>query len=359
MSHVYVTGGRQRKTAANTEEEWTLYERALIVRLDTETDRSEPAVDYVSPPDACADSRPAFLFKSGSLRGGRLYVCTSTEVLIYEVPGFRRVGYISLPCFNDLHHVCPSRDGTLLVVSTGLDMVVEVSPDGRALRQWSVLGEDPWRRFSPDVDYRKVPTTKPHKSHPNFVFELGDDVWATRAVQGDAVCLTRPGLRIGLGKELVHDGHFHGGKIYFTTVDGTLVIVGQDSLRVEQVVDLKAIDNGEKALLGWCRGVMVLDERRVWVAFTRVRKTRFKEHINWVKHVFREVDKPTHMTLYDIEARKVLNEINLEAHGLNVVFSMIPAVGPRILDHARPQNGHGPAYAGGERDAVDVRGPRG
>src|SRR3989441_12660562 len=85
MSHVYVTGGRQRKTAANMEEEWTLYERAVILRLDTETDRSEAAVDYVSPPEACADGRPAFLFKSGSLRGGRLYACTSTEVLISSV----------------------------------------------------------------------------------------------------------------------------------------------------------------------------------------------------------------------------------------------------------------------------------
>ena len=85
MSHVYVPGGRQRKTAANAEEEWALYEGTLIVRLDTETDRSELAVDYVSPPEACPDGRPAFLFKSGSLRGGRLYVCTSTEVLISSV----------------------------------------------------------------------------------------------------------------------------------------------------------------------------------------------------------------------------------------------------------------------------------
>ena len=75
--------------------------------------------------------------------------------------------------------------------------------------------------------------------------------------------------------------------------------------------------------------------------------------------MFREVDKPTHMTLYDIEARKILNEINLEAHGLNVVFSMFPAVGPRIVHHGRPENGHGPAYAAGEREAVDARGPRG
>ena len=34
------------------------------------------------------------------------------------------------------------------------------------------------------------------------------------------------------------------------------------------------------------------------------------------------------MALYDIHAKKILNEINLEKHGLNVVFSVLPAVSP-------------------------------
>jgi hypothetical protein len=216
----------------------------------------------------------------------------------------------------------------MFVVNTGLDMVVEVSAEGRVLREWSVVGEDPWERFSRATDYRKVPTTKPHKSHPNFVFELGADLWVTRAQQGDAMCLTRPDLRIWIGPAFAHDGHLHGDKIYFTTVDGTLVIVSRDSLRIEEVIDLKMVDNTAKALLGWCRGVLVLDERRVWVSFTRVRKTTFKENIKWVRRVRGEVEKPTHMALYDIHARKILNEINLEKHGLNVVFSMLPAVSP-------------------------------
>jgi hypothetical protein len=327
MRHLYVTGGRQRRNAPNTEEEWSLYERALILRIDTDLDTSEVCVDYTSPPEACADERPSFLFKSGTLTADTFYACTSTEVLIYDVPSFRRIGYVSLPCFNDLHHVRPSGNGTLLVVSTGLDMVVELSREGRVLREWNVLGEDPWARFSRDVDYRKVPTTKPHRSHPNFVFELGEDVWATRAAQGDATCLTRPDSRIWIGPYLVHDGHLHDGKIYFTTVDGTLVIVRQDTLRVENVIDLTLIDNEAKALLGWCRGVHVLDERRVWVSFTRVRKTRFKENINWVKRAFREVEKPTHMALYDLAQQRIVREINLETHGLNVVFSIFPAAG--------------------------------
>ena len=72
----------------------------------------------------------------------------------------------------------------------------------------------------------------------------------------------------------------------------------------------------------------MLDDRRVWVSFTRVRKTTFKENIKWVKRVRGEAEKPTHMALYDIHAKKILNEINLEKHGLNVVFSVLPAVSP-------------------------------
>jgi hypothetical protein len=87
---------------------------------------------------------PAILFKSVFLSDDKLFTCTSTEVLVYQLPGFQLLHYISLPCFNDLHHVYPTREGTLLVAVTGLDMVVEVGTAGEVIREWNVLGEDPW-----------------------------------------------------------------------------------------------------------------------------------------------------------------------------------------------------------------------
>jgi len=98
-------------------------------------------------------------------------------------------------------------------------------------------------------------------------------------------------------------------------------------LQVEDVVDLKAI-NGENALLGWCRGLMALDDGKFWVGFTRVRKTKFRDNILWVRSIFHDgmPEKPTHMAIYDLASRKCLQEFDLEAHGMNVVFSIFPAV---------------------------------
>jgi hypothetical protein len=321
MNGLYVLGGQQRKHHVD---EWHQYRKGLILRLDAETGAAETCVEYVSPPEACAADEPAILFKAGTLAGDKLFACTSTEVLVYEVPSFKLVGYVSLPCFNDLHHVCPTAEGTIIVANTGLDMVVEVTPDGRLLREWDVLGDKPWQRFSKDIDYRKVVTTKPHQSHPNFIFQLEGEIWVTRFKQKDAISLTAPGRRIDIGIERPHDGIIHDGFVYFTTVDGHMVIANEKTLKIEQVVDLDKISNKDDLLHGWCRGLMIVDERKVWVGFSGIRKTKFIENISWIKHGFNQVRMPTRIALYDILQKECLKEINLEAHDLNAVFSIIP-----------------------------------
>jgi len=266
------------------------------------------------------------LFKSGALSGGQMYACTSTEVLIYSIPQFRRIGYISLPCFNDLHHVVPLSDGAIAAANTGLDMVVKFSLEGRVISEWSVLGETPWSRFAKSTDYRKVQSTKPHKSHPNFIFELEGHIWVTRFHQKDAICLDDPSRRIDIGAQKPHDGVPYGEHVYFTTVDGKLVIVGRKCLRVLDVIDLQQIDD-QRALLGWCRGLLPIDQQHIWVGFTRIRKTQFRENILWVKNALRPgmSEKPTHIALYNTQEKRCLQEFDLERHGMNIVFGIFPA----------------------------------
>jgi hypothetical protein len=339
MSWFYLLGGRQKTLRLMQEEEWNLYEAALIVEFNPESGEVRKR-EYKSPPGACASENASHLFKAGTIAGNALYACTATEVLLFRLPDFVRTGYVSLPCFNDLHHVTPSHDGNLLVASTGLDMVVKFTPKGKVLHYWNVLEEDPWARFSKTVDYRKVPSTKPHKSHPNFVFELDGETWVTRFQQRDALCLTHPGKRIDIAVQTPHDGVVSGNRIYFTTVDGQIVIANRKSLKVDQVVDLKRIGDGT-ALLGWCRGVFPITERRVWVAFTRVRKTKFNENILWVKKVLTEgmEEKPTHIALYDIVGRQCLAEIDIEPFGLNVIFSILPAFCEKSASVVAPTHG--------------------
>ncbi|MBA3688135.1 MAG: hypothetical protein H0W81_04840 [Chloroflexi bacterium] len=279
---------------------------------------SRPIVGYTTPSAHCPDEMPGILFKSGHLEGNRLYVPTQTEILIYSVPAFELVTVVSLPFFNDLHHVRPSRSDGLIVTVTGLDLVVELGFDGALRNEWSATSEDPWQRFSRDTDYRKYRTTKPHLAHPNFTFYLGDELWTTRFEQRDAISLTRLGRSIELGGERVHDGVVDDERIYFTHVDGKVSIAGCGSLRVEDRIDLADFYDHD-SLLGWTRGIAV-DGPGVWIGFTRVRKTRFRENVAWVKG---RRSLPTRVAYFDLASRRLGPTIELERSGMNALFSVL------------------------------------
>lgn len=324
---LYVIGGQQKKKEGiKVTNEWQMYKQGLIIRVDPENGTSEICVEYVTPPEACAaEQDPSILFKAGTILNNKLYVCTQTEVLIYALPYFERIGYVSLPCFNDLHHVRPTPEGNLLIAVTGLDMVVEVTLQGEVLREWNVLGEDPWTRFSRAVDYRQIITTKPHYAHPNYVFQVGKNIWVTRFEQKDAICLTQPYHHIQIGLERPHDGVVYEESVYFTTVDGQIVVANPKSGQLEQVVDLNELTNSDRAL-GWCRGLKVLDREHVIVGFTGLRATKFRKNLRWVKHRFglRKTvgNLPTRIALFDLNRRKLCWEQNLEELGMDVIFSI-------------------------------------
>jgi hypothetical protein len=220
--------------------------------------------------------------------------------------------------------VRPSHDGNILIASTGLEMVIKCTPQGEVLQEWCALEEQPWSRFSRETDYRRVESTKPHQAHANFVFELDDQVWVTRFYQKDAICLEDRTKRIDIAVQFPHDGLPFEGRVYFTTVDGRVVIANAQTHAVEEIADLRTY--GNENLLGWCRGVLPIDDRRMWVGFTRIRKTKFKENVLWARSLLREgaVEQPTRIALYDIAEKRCLQEFDLEPYGLNIVFGILP-----------------------------------
>ncbi len=319
---LYAIGGRQRGLRhLGAGVDWYEYQNGLVVELDAGTGQAIRHLEYTSPPDVCPDEDATILFKSGSLRDDKLYLCTQTEVIVYRVPSFEQIAYLSLPLFNDLHHVVPTDAGTVVIANTGLDMVMEASLDGDVIQTWNVLGDDPWGRFSPDVDYRKVKTTKPHLAHPNYVFLVHDEIWATRFELRDAICLTNPSKRIDIGLERVHDGFVHNDRVYFTTVDGHFVIADPERCVVEEVIDLTEM-SPEGVQLGWCRSVHV-DGDYAWIGFSRIRPTKFRENVGWAMRGFKR-DFGTHLALYDLNRRERVAEIMLEPFGLNAIFSVCP-----------------------------------
>lgn len=323
MKRMYVAGGQQaglRPLMADTDT-WYSYQKGIILEVDPSTQSVETKLEYVSPPEACAPNDP-ILFKSGSLAGNTLYICTQTEIILYDVPSFTQKGYISIPRFNDVHHVAPTSRDTLIVANSGLETVLELSYNGDVINEWNVLGEDTWSNFSKNIDYRHGVNTKPHRSHPNYVFQIGDDIWATRFHQKDALCVTNPSKRIDIGGERIHDGVVHNGRVYFTMVNGKIIVANAETLQVEETIDLTNMHPAD-VLLGWCRS-LYFEGSNVWVGFSRIRPTKFRENVGWLAHGMRRV-LPTHIACYDLQARKCLMEIDLEKYGLNAVFGIFPA----------------------------------
>ena len=133
------------------------------------------------------------------------------------------MGYVTLPCFNNLHHVQPTpqvppyRQHRARHGRGGL-------ADGRtASGSGTCSGTTPGRCFTPKWITARSPTTKPHQAHPNHVFQLDGQPWVTRFNQRDAVCL-ETGERMPIDAQRPHDGTPHNGGVYFTTIDGHIVV---------------------------------------------------------------------------------------------------------------------------------------
>lgn len=321
LEHIYVVGGQQK---GEIYDEWQQFKMGVILKINLTNQRIERSLEYISPSNFCPANNPSILFKAGTIYNDQFYLCTQTEVLIYTFPGFKEVKHISLPCFNDLHHVRPTVNGDLLIANTGLDMVLKINQSGDILQTWNVLQQNPWDRFSENIDYRKFLTTKPHQSHPNFVFELNDEVWATRCLQKDAVCLTDPTKKIDIGGSYVHDGIVFKENIYFTRVDGNVVVVNKHDHNKKSIFDLKEISQPEKSFksLGWCRGIHIIDDYKVIVGFSRLRPTQSKDKNgkSILKGGYGAL--PTRIVYYDLKESKIIWEIPVEDYNLNSIFSV-------------------------------------
>ena len=319
IGSLLVVGGQQRKPRGMQElgDAWYGYGTGLVLAVDDE--HVEAVCSYVSPPGTCLPTDP-ILFKSATYRDGLLYACTQTEVLVLSVPDFEVLHHISLPIFNDVHHVVPTGRGTMLVANSGLEMVVEIDVDGRVHGVHNVLGEDPWAHVDPSIDHRCGVDLKPHRAHPNHVFFVGDEPFATRFECRDAISLVDPERRIDIGTERVHDGVVVGDRIHFTTVDGYVVIADAADLQVVERVKLTS-PLGDDAVLGWCRGLTITDDH-AWVGFSRIRATRFRQTLSWVRAGTTRFC-PTRIARYRLPDWTLDVEIDLEPYGLNAVFTVV------------------------------------
>jgi hypothetical protein len=126
----------------------------------------------------------------------------------------------------------------------------------------------------------------------------------------------------------IHDGILRGDRLYFTAVNGQVIVMNRDGSDVQRY-DLNEIADKASsridAPLGWCRGLEVLDDGRVVVGFSRMRQTKWKERVKWAKsQLGRDVHElyPTRVVTFDLERRRQEDEIDLEGAGINAIFSV-------------------------------------
>ncbi len=334
---IIVVGGRQRRKALDLDE-WHAYEFGVIASVDRETLEVEVVVEYQTPPDFCADEKPSIVFKAGDYCANRhaIVLCTQTEIIEYDVRNWTQSFYYSHPSFNDLHHACYDQTTSesrqrLLVANTGLDQVIQIEQDktqwenSAIVNQWTTGTVPTWDKYDSTIDYRKVATTKPHESHPNYVFQRGEHFFATRFHQQDAMDLQRqqPVFQIPTGNP--HDGIVRDENVFFTTTNGHVVRCVFDDPPEIKNFDLNLISRHNE-LLGWCRGLCFENNTHAWVGFSRIRPTWIRKNLSWIKQGFQSKGeygtRPTRIALYDLEAGRLLQEVGLEPAGINAVFAI-------------------------------------
>lgn len=278
--------------------------------LDLESGRVIHRCEYVTP-DARRAPDQKMQITGFSFSHGSLFACTHNEVLVYdEWPPAIPVDTFSDPGFNDLHHCLPHAGG-LAVANTGLETVDLLDFNGRLEHRWDLLeGIEGARKIRDDVDYRLLPDTKPHLRHANHLFEVDGKLWTSQLRTKNAICIDEPDKTFEMQVGNSHDGDWVGDRVVFTTTNGHLVYA--DPRTGERAIhDLTEMTPGFNQL-GWCRGFAAdpRDENRVFVSFTKFRRSRWREFGYWVKHLHQLL--PGRICEYDLKEGRIVQTYDLD-----------------------------------------------
>ncbi len=320
-----VSGGIQRPEAEAMDSlSGTHYHRARLSRVDLAAGSEQTLLDYETPEGARPETTPGIRFTAMTLDKDRLYLCTGTEIFLYSHPGLELLRYATHPHFHDIHHVAPL-NSALYVASTGLDMVLRLDPDTLEPMDSVNAGDTPtWERFDQGKDWRLVHSTQPHEAHPNFLFTMNGQAWVTRGFKNDVMRLDDPSETVRLSELRVHDGVAHQGLLYFTSVDGTIIVLDPETKKIVERVDLKALEQTDLPL-GWCRGLAVRDNV-AYVGYTTLRTTRWKDNVEvFLNRRTGQYSKvlPSRVCAYDLAQRTKLGEYVFGRDSIGAVFGVL------------------------------------
>lgn len=175
-------------------------------------------------------------------------------------------------------------------------------------------------RCAPRARTTAIPTTSSGWQEP----------WVTRCTQEDAVPLHHPDRRIDLSgakREIsVHDGVVHGGGVFFTLVDGTVVVMdAADPERPLRNIELASLP-GFGGVRGWCRG-LCFPAGLAYVGFSRLRRTRDQSKLDWVRRAVGrgETVQQASVLAVDLQAGRIVKDYRLELGSTDAVYGIMTA----------------------------------
>lgn len=323
-NYLLISGARERENGFELGE-GKYYEQAKLLKLDLDTSKVSTIKEKSDGGTHYPDEHPNLQYTSMCLDGDVLWLPTDTEIFKLSYPSLEVLTVISEPYFHNIHSVNVF-DKKVYVTSTGLDLVAVYDEDGTLLEMFNTEGKALWHRFSAEEDYRLIHSTRPHDCHPNFVFKWQDEAWVTRCRQQDAVCLTNVEKKMELTDPLnrisVHDGMLFGDLIYFTSVDGMIIVMDPTTQKiVEQFNLVKELNKGE---LGWARGLSISEDGIAYVGFSKIRRTKMVEKLAWL--ALGQLNKmryiPASVVAYDLKNRKVIKQYIVPMEEIDAVYGI-------------------------------------
>lgn len=317
-SELLVFGARNHSNPAK-QPAWNVYEAGVMLKL-----RGGEVVDRLEYGGWELDREVGIsvCFKAATIVGHTAYTCTSTELLEIDLRKLQIVRKTTHRWFNDLHHIARIGD-RFFVSGTGTDSVLEFDRDWSFVRRYPVGDDALVQKHGEDTDFRRIPTTKPHNVHPNFVAEWERQLWVTHHEAGRVESLTGT-RRHHVASNRIHDGIPERGRIWFTAVNGEVITMEPRDGSIV-TFDLNQMTRSDR-LLGWCRGIAVLGDSEVLVGFSRLRHTKLRENLKWLGNKLLNQEfalhEPTRIAQYDLQRRNETWRVDLEPFGMNAVYSI-------------------------------------
>lgn len=263
-------------------------------------------------------------FKAASIVGDRIFACTNTEVLAIDPIKLSISERWSHRLFNDVHHVNRIGDH-FWVAATGIDSVLELDDKFELVKRYPVAADEVLERFGHDADYRRVKNTKPHAAHPNFIEAWDGEVWVTNFDQCRVESL-RSDRKYVVSEFRIHDGVPARDKVWFTSVNGWVIALDPRTGEPERWnLTPMSSAHGDR-LLGWCRGIAVVDDRDVLIGFSKLRETKARENLKWIGNKLLGQNfvrsQPTRVARYDLARGHETWRLELDKLGMDAVFSI-------------------------------------